>query len=433
MTPPRQESPRHATADPAPSNFSLAADESPALIWLAGTDGQCIWFNKGWLSFTGRRMDEELGNGWTQGVHPDDAERCMKAYRAHLAAREAFLLEYRLRRRDGEYRWILDSGAPRHSASGEFLGYHGICFDIHERKQREEAERNQTEFISAVFDAGPECVKVMSPSGDLVMMNRAGLEMLEAENIEAVQRRGMIEFLPPEYRAAYGEELRRALAGERGAIEFEVVGMKGTRRWLESRVAPLCGKDGTVLAVIGISHDVTERRARLRELEYQARTDSLTKLPNRGHFLQMAELEVGRVSRYGGDLSLLLLDIDHFKKINDSHGHKAGDLVLTTVAGTCRGTLREFDVVGRIGGEEFAILLPETGPDRAFEAAQRLRHAVAENVTEIGDGQRLATTVSIGVTSLRDKASTVDLLLERADNALYAAKHAGRNCVMARH
>lgn len=422
--------PRPSAPAPARDDFQITADESPALIWVAGTDGLCYWFNRGWLEFTGRTMEQEQGNGWTQGVHPDDVEGCMVAYQARFAAREPFLLEYRLRRHDGEYRWILDSGAPRHAADGRFLGYHGICFDIHERKMREEAARDHTEFISAVLDAGPECVKVISPSGDLVLMNRAGLEMLEAESIEDVQRRGLAAFLLPEHRDTYVRALAAVASGARSEIEFEVAGLRGTRRWLESRIAPLCGKDGKVLAIIGISHDVTERRARLRDLEYKAKIDALTEVPNRGHFLQVAELELGRAQRYSNPLSLLLLDIDHFKQINDQHGHKAGDRVLASVADTCRRTLREIDVVGRIGGEEFAVLLPETGAPRALEAAQRLRQAVGQTRTETGVNDALSVTVSIGVTSLHRGTTTVTGLLEEADRALYAAKHAGRNCVI---
>jgi PAS domain S-box-containing protein len=122
--------------------FRILADTAPVLIWMSGTDKLCDFFNKPWLNFTGRTMEEELGNGWTEGVHPEDYDRCLEIYVTSFEAQETFEMEYRLRRYDGEYRWILDHGIPRFSPSGDFLGYIGSCVDITERKQAE-AEREQ--------------------------------------------------------------------------------------------------------------------------------------------------------------------------------------------------------------------------------------------------------------------------------------------------
>lgn len=116
--------------------FRLVANSAPALIWMAGTDKLCTFFNKGWLDFTGRTMEQELGNGWATGVHPDDVERCLRTYSAAFDARADFKLEYRLRRFDGEYRWIVDYGVPRFE-SNTFCGYIGSCVDITDRKLSE--------------------------------------------------------------------------------------------------------------------------------------------------------------------------------------------------------------------------------------------------------------------------------------------------------
>jgi len=119
------------------AHFGFVAESAQALIWLAGTDKLCNWFNKVWLDFTGRTMEQEIGNGWTEGVHPDDLSRCVDYYVRHFDQRQPFSMEYRLRRHDGEYRWILDNGAPRFNEQGEFEGYIGSCFDITERKNTE--------------------------------------------------------------------------------------------------------------------------------------------------------------------------------------------------------------------------------------------------------------------------------------------------------
>ncbi len=178
------------------------------------------------------------------------------------------------------------------------------------------------------------------------------------------------------------------------------------------------------LASIAIEHHRTQE-----ELERQAHTDFLTELANRRYFLELAEAELARTLRYGKPFSLLMLDIDHFKAVNDEHGHKAGDVVLQKLADVMTKTLREVDVVGRLGGEEFAAILPETSGAKAWEAAERMRLAIAATAMPLEGGAPLRITVSIGVTTLADKSTDIDMLLRQADEALYAAKHGGRNRV----
>ncbi len=122
--------------------FRIIADTAPVLIWLAGVDKGCYFFNKGWLDFTGKTIEQEFGDGWAAGVHPDDLERCIHIYNTNFDARQDFSMEYRLRRFDGTYRWIWDRGVPRYTADGVFIGYVGGCMDVHEQKNfAEELER----------------------------------------------------------------------------------------------------------------------------------------------------------------------------------------------------------------------------------------------------------------------------------------------------
>jgi diguanylate cyclase (GGDEF)-like protein len=165
------------------------------------------------------------------------------------------------------------------------------------------------------------------------------------------------------------------------------------------------------------------------ELEHEARTDHLTGIANRRQFSYLAEIEIDRAIRDRREVSVLLLDIDCFKQINDTYGHKTGDRVLRQLAELCSHTLRESDVVGRIGGEEFALLLPESNMAQALELAERLRWAIATDAVRLDSDESIHITVSIGVSTLCADVRTIEGLLAAADVALYEAKNGGRNTV----
>ncbi|WP_342117340.1 GGDEF domain-containing protein [Pseudoduganella sp. OTU4001] len=171
---------------------------------------------------------------------------------------------------------------------------------------------------------------------------------------------------------------------------------------------------------------VLERTAEQSRL---ANTDSLTGLANRRHFMEHGSREVSRARRYRQPLAMLLLDIDHFKEINDNFGHPAGDKVIAAVANACRTSGRGSDLAGRIGGEEFAVLLPETNAIAAQLAAERLRRKIAD-LDLAAHGITRAITASIGVAVLQGSETALEALLARADQALYLAKQTGRNRVV---
>jgi len=170
--------------------------------------------------------------------------------------------------------------------------------------------------------------------------------------------------------------------------------------------------------------EVAKREEALKKL---ARTDALTGISNRRYFLESAVNELERAERYGRPTTMLMLDIDRFKEINDAHGHPVGDVVLKAMVEACRGRIRKFDLFGRIGGDEFAVLMPETDLSLGSDIAERIREAVETATGELGDPS-LGCTVSIGVAAA-DGPSSVDDLMSAADATMYAAKRAGRNCV----
>lgn len=185
---------------------------------------------------------------------------------------------------------------------------------------------------------------------------------------------------------------------------------------------------GRTLRVVTI-RDISAHKSRENRLRRLASIDDLTQVANRRHFMAMLEQETGRARRYGHPVALLMVDADHFKSINDRFGHDTGDQALQLLAHVAKKVCRSADVVGRIGGEEFAILLPETRIEKAIHVAERLRLTVAETPLTVGD-QSLSMTVSIGASAACGATCDSQALLKRADAALYAAKNQGRNRVI---
>jgi diguanylate cyclase (GGDEF)-like protein/PAS domain S-box-containing protein len=182
--------------------------------------------------------------------------------------------------------------------------------------------------------------------------------------------------------------------------------------------------------LIGVIQDITKRKALENELNKRANTDYLTGINNRGQFITLASKEITRTIRYKNDLSLLMMDVDFFKKINDTYGHTAGDTVLIKLTETCNQHLRENDILGRMGGEEFAILLPQTTIENAVNVGEHLRRLVDElRIFVDGYDKPIKFTVSIGISTLKSDINNLDALLYSADNALYKAKKSGRNHV----
>ncbi|NGY04910.1 sensor domain-containing diguanylate cyclase [Solimonas terrae] len=205
----------------------------------------------------------------------------------------------------------------------------------------------------------------------------------------------------------------------------------GEAFYAQCAVDVLRNPDGEVSGYVEVFHDITEQKHREDVLLQRATRDALTGVANRGYFNEVASSEIARARRFAEPLSVIMLDIDHFKKINDTYGHDTGDRVITALARTCTETMRKIDVVGRLGGEEFAVLLPRANKEPALEIAQRLRRTVAELRVADSEGRQISFTVSGGVAALRPLTRDLHELLRNADSALYQAKREGRNQIRA--
>jgi diguanylate cyclase (GGDEF)-like protein/PAS domain S-box-containing protein len=203
---------------------------------------------------------------------------------------------------------------------------------------------------------------------------------------------------------------------------------------VEVNAAPVKDEGGEISGLVITFRDITERkkaederRKLISELEHLSKTDRLTGLLNRGAVIDRLNYEISRSLRYGSDLSIMLCDIDFFKDINDTYGHAAGDTALRLVSECLKHTVRDYDLVGRYGGDEFLILLPETTTEQGREVAERSRKAVEAVEFEAEPGVMARMTLSIGVSGFSGRDDNSDMLIKRADDAMYVSKREGRN------
>ena len=251
-----------------------------------------------------------------------------------------------------------------------------------------------------------------------------------------------LQAIHPEDRERVASQIERIREGGEFDLEFRILLPDAKLRVIHSKgvlvTFPETGRRPEILGtvqhvdqeVIGVVQDITSRKELERRLEHEAQTDALTGCASRRFFLEMAQREVHHSHRHGRDLAVLMLDMDHFKQVNDAFGHHVGDVALQKLASTCGTTLRREDLLGRLGGEEFAVLLPDTPGSTAQDVAERLRRSVAEVDVPVEGNAPLHVTVSIGIARLEPSDSDIDALLQRADQALYQAKSAGRNRVI---
>lgn len=285
--------------------------------------------------------------------------------------------------------------------------------------------------ISFVLDDAGRYVQVIGGSNDAMYTDGKGLEGLTLH-----------EALPADMADHFLGLVRETLrTGELQTVEYllrvaDVQALPEAERtsesgqqeqWFEGRILPLPGFDHERPVALWVAVNITPRKNLEAELMRQARTDPLTGLANRQHLLELADQEIARARRHPQPLTLLMMDVDHFKSVNDTLGHGTGDRVLRGVAALCRSQLRETDHFGRVGGEEFVAVLPNTGLEGGITLGHRLVEAAATQSPAWTDS--VPVTLSIGAATLTD-GEDLDSLMGRADQALYAAKASGRNCLI---
>ncbi|MFA6230250.1 MAG: EAL domain-containing protein [Rhodanobacter sp.] len=294
-----------------------------------------------------------------------------------------------------------------------------------DRKLSEEKLRMSELRLRTIIETEPECVKVIGREGQLLDMNAAGLAMLELDSIEQVRKCSLQSFLLPEHREPFMALHQRVMKGESGMLEFEIVGRKGTRRWLETHAAPMRDAEGEIVSLLGISRDVTERKYSEERIQYLANFDALTGLPNRNLLADHLQYAINLAKRSSGHLAVMFIDLDRFKDINDTLGHSVGDAFLIEVGARLKTVLRDSDTASRLGGDEFILVLPDTDAQCAASIVDKLLDVISRPYQV--EQYALIVTASIGIAIYPNDGENLETLSRSADTAMYRAKGDGRN------
>jgi diguanylate cyclase (GGDEF)-like protein/PAS domain S-box-containing protein len=273
-----------------------------------------------------------------------------------------------------------------------------------------------------IFENNITGMVVLGPGKRIIDYNKAAEKFFEAINIS-------LNNYPIENILDRDRKLLEIFESE-GSRDFSLV-IDGEERFFEIDVVPLGDSHNGITRMLKSIRDVTEERKIQQKLKYLATIDSLSGLYNRAEFMNLAKRELALAKRNNEDLSLLIMDLDNFKTINDTFGHAAGDEMIRELGRIIKTGFRKTDIAGRIGGEEFAVVLKNASLEEAKKAAEKFRETVANRKVIYG-GQEISFTVSIGVTAIHgntDNVSDIEDILKIADDALYRAKAMGRNCV----
>ena len=415
-----------------PSLLGEIIGHAPIGVAVVDFDGRYRSVNPAYCKMYGYAESDLLGHSFTMVLPPAERTAIMARHQAFLTDGGTLRGEFKVLRHDGVTLHVVAESVkiPGDDEHGLRLVY---VVDVSAHKQLEESLRNAANTYRTLFETVPQGIIYYDLNGNVVTANPAALRILEVEFGELIGKNNHSwswQFTNPEGKPIVAENFPSNVAIRTGKrVRGVVMGFDASKRgrtWIEVSAVPL-SKDGKLEQVYSCFEDITERVILGRALEQRATMDFLTGVPNRASVMEQLGSEWDRKRRSPEyRCAVLLLDLDFFKQINDTMGHAAGDAVLKNVSQQLTDAVRSADLVGRMGGEEFLVMLRRTGLASAFGLAKRMCEGIAARPTEF-EGAAIATTISIGVSVIRAEDPSIDAVLARADHALYAAKNAGRN------
>lgn len=429
----------------AETRWNFALTSTGQGVWNLDMRKGGLTYSETWvkmLGFAHGELDGDPGR-WLTMIHPDDREIVAEADRAHLAGETPFFeAEFRMRHKDGHWVWILDRGKViERDGEGRLVRAIGSLTDITERK---EAEARLIVSAAMLADEKERLRVTLQSIGDAVICtdaaNRITFMNPIAEKLTGVDvGEAMGKLLSHVYWAVDEESghrigLSRPSVNERPHCDQNtravLVRRDDTRCSIRQVVSPIMNDRDEFCGLVIVFQDFTDARALQRQLAYAAAHDALTGLANRSSFMRTMEELVDHCRLNGGEHQFMFVDLDHFKAVNDTGGHAAGDALLKRVADSLRNVLGPEDIVARLGGDEFAVILKSGAGARGPIAARSIIDVI-RNLNFSWDGRPYSIGASIGLAPIRAGCGEVDEIIARADAACYAAKAAGRGCVSA--
>lgn len=407
------------------SLYRLLADYAGDLIVRIANDGTRRYVSPSVKEMLGWTPEEFAAQRGEELLRPDDRERVLAALTRLRATGRPELIRYRVRNRAGGYQWLEALGklAPSPDHPGEMeIVYSGR--DISERVLAEEALADSQKRLRTITDNVPAVIAHVDTEQRYTFINAFASEVI---GVEASSNIGhtVEEMRGPVVYALLKPHIELALRGTATTFEYAVRVGKQTR-YFQATYLPAITADGTSSGFYTLTTEITRIKLAEQQLEFLAHHDALTGIANRLSFRKKVSLAVEHAAATHGPLLLMMIDVDHFKQINDTYGHAAGDMALIEVAARLKASIRKTDLLARLGGDEFVVLCHDIeDTDTARQVAQKVADAMRQPVS-VGTTE-LKVTLSIGL-ALCHHATSAEALEQRADEALYQAKEAGRAC-----
>lgn len=399
-------------------------DAIPQMVWTMAGDGSNEFYNAQWLLFTGCTIGVTEDLARADLVHAEDRPKAMALWRDRFRSGEPYEAQYRLKHVSGDYRWVLSRGRCEKDSAGAPIRWYGTCTDIHDEVLGLQALQSSEAVNRSMIEASPDCISLLDVHGNTQFLNRSALAAVGLKSADPLVGQSWADAFPSSIRPAAAVAVRRAAAGGTGRFTATRASCDGAR-WWDIVVAPIRGDNSELSGLVSIARDITDQKTAEERVRWAANHDALTQLPNRTLFQHTLDRMLAEARASGGAVTVLMMDLDDFKRTNDALGHDAGDALLAEFAIRLRETAGADNMVARLGGDEFAVLLNGVSEKADVEAAGNAIRAGLKAPCEF-EGKLLDIRTSVGASTFPQHGATRTELMRHADIALYVAKGTGR-------
>lgn len=399
-------------------------DVIPQMVWSMAADGTEEYYNSQWAEFTGRKIGKVYNLTRLELVHPEDRDQAFAIWERSLATASPYEAQYRIKHHSGDYRWVLSRGRAEIDAAGQVVRWYGTCTDIHEWVCAQKAVIANQAFIDRLIGASPDSLLLLDGYGNILFANSIAEHSLSPGDARSPVGLSWTDLVPRQVRRDAYDAFTSARRDGRPA-QFTARLDETADIWWDVIVTPVSDDEHGEARLLVTSRDISHQKLAEQRANWSASHDSLTQLPNRLVLQQRLDALISSNSASGGNFALMLLDVDEFKRTNDTLGHDTGDALLCAFADRLQQVVREEDLVARLGGDEFAILLSRINSEADLAGfAETMFAALQEPFTH--DEKLLECRASVGASLYPIHGTEKSDLLKNADLALYAAKASGR-------